>query len=83
MRRVKMSAIGLLLLFSAGLLDTGEARQETINDGNNVETSIRCLISAVDSKRISKHLFYLAKDPLPFRKLSLTFPLLYSVDSPI
>jgi hypothetical protein len=74
MRHVKISAIGLLLLFSVGLLDTAKARQKTSNQGNNVEANIRRLISAVDSERISKHLFYLAKDPLPFRKLNLTLP---------
>jgi hypothetical protein len=74
MRRTGIHAIGLLLLFSAGLLDTAQARQETSNDGNNVDATIRRLISAVDSERISNHLFYLAKDPLPYRKLNLTLP---------
>ena len=74
MKCLNISAIGLLLLFSVGLLDTFEARQKTSNQHNNVEASIRRLISAVDSERISKHLFYLAKDPLPFRKLNLTLP---------
>jgi hypothetical protein len=75
MKNVIISVIGFLFLFSAGLLETADARQKGSNDdGNNVDTRIRRLISAVDSKRISKHLFYLAKDPLPFRKLNLTLP---------
>ncbi len=36
--------------------------------------SIRGLIGAVDSEQIAKHLFYLAKDPLPYRKLNFTIP---------
>jgi len=43
-------------------------------DANNVDATIRRLISAVDAERISKHVFYLAKDPLPYRKLNLTLP---------
>jgi hypothetical protein len=74
MRRTGIHTIGLLFLFSTGLLDTAQARQETGNNGNNVDATIRHLISAVDSERISKHLFYLAKDPLPYRKLNLTMP---------
>ena len=74
MRRTGIYAIGLLFLFSAGLLDTVEARQEGSDDGNRVDSSIRRLISDVDPERISKHLFYLSKDPLPYRKLNLTLP---------
>lgn len=44
------------------------------NDGNSVDATIRRLISEVDSGRISTHVFYLAKDPLPYRKLNLTLP---------
>jgi hypothetical protein len=72
MRRTGIYAIGLLFLFSAGLLDMVEARQEGTDDGNKVDASIRRLISAVDSEQMSKHLFYLSKDPLPYRKLNLT-----------
>jgi len=43
-------------------------------DSSNVDATIRRLISAVDPERISKHVFYLAKDPLPYRKLNLTLP---------
>jgi hypothetical protein len=39
-----------------------------------VDASIRGLISAVDSRRMSRHLFYLSKDPLPYRKLNFTLP---------
>ena len=74
MRRTGIYAIGLLLLLSAGLLDTIQARQEGDDDSNKVDTGIRRLISVVDSERISKNLFYLAKDPLPYRKLNLTLP---------
>jgi len=61
------------LLLSAGLLDTIEARQEA-SDGTRIDPSIRRLIGAVDPERISKNLFCLSKDPLPYRKLNLTLP---------
>lgn len=50
------------------------AWQRADADGNNVEASVRRLIGAVEPERISKHVFYLAKDPLPYRKLNLTLP---------
>jgi Zn-dependent M28 family amino/carboxypeptidase len=56
------------------LADGGGAGSEKRDDGNKVETSIRRLIGMVDAARMSKHLFYLAKDPLPYRKLNLTLP---------
>jgi len=43
-------------------------------DANNVDPSLRRLINAVDSEQMSKHVFHLAKDPLPYRKLNLTLP---------
>ena len=39
-----------------------------------MNANIRGLISAVDSGQISKYVFYLAKDPLPYRKLNLVLP---------
>ena len=72
MRRTGIYTIGLLFLFSLGLLDTIQARQEGSDDRKKVDANIRRLIETVDTKRISKHLFYLAKDPLPYRKLNLT-----------
>jgi len=74
MRRAGVYAIGLLFLFSAGLLDPVEARQEGSDNSNKLDTSVRRLISDVNPERISKHLFHLAKDPLPYRKLNLTLP---------
>jgi len=74
MRRMRIYVIGLLFLLSAGLLNVGEAHQEGNDDGNNVDASIRRLISTVDPERMSKNLFYLSKDPLPYRKLNLTLP---------
>lgn len=74
MKQTRIYTIGLLLLFSVGLIESAYARQKGSGDSNSIDANIRRLISAVDSKRISKHLFYLAKDPLPFRKLNLTLP---------
>jgi hypothetical protein len=74
MKRTGIYTIGLLLLFSVNLLETIEARRETIDDINKVDANIGRLISDVDPERISKHLFYLARDPLPYRKLNLTLP---------
>lgn len=36
--------------------------------------NITRLIAAVDARQMSNHLFYLAKNPLPFRKLNYTLP---------
>ena len=74
MKRMGIYTIGLLFLLSAGLLDTVQARQEENDDSNKVDAKIRRLISDVDTERISKHLFYIAKDPLPYRKLNFTLP---------
>ncbi len=74
MRRTGIYTIELLFLLSLNLLDTVEANQEATDDINKVDACINCLISNVDTKRISKHLFYLSKDPLPYRKLNLTLP---------
>ena len=74
MRRATAYAIGLVFLLSTGLLGTLKARQQGSNDGNKADATIRRLIGDVNSVRMSKHLFYLAKDPLPYRKLNLTLP---------
>jgi len=74
MRRVAIYVSGLSFLFSVGLLVAGVARPKDGGDRTKVEASIRGFITAVDPERMSKHLFYLAKDPLPYRKLNLTLP---------
>ena len=74
MRRTGIYTTGLLLILSVGLLGTIQARQQESDEGNKVDTDIRRLIGSVDRERISKHLFYLAKEPLPYRKLNLTLP---------
>jgi hypothetical protein len=43
-------------------------------DRQPVEATIRSRIAAVNAARMTKHLFHLAKDPLPFRKLNFTLP---------
>ncbi len=58
----------------SGGLAVGTTPQRGDSDGNDVEASVRRLIGEVDPERISKHVFYLAKDPLPYRKLNLTLP---------
>ena len=74
MRRTGLYAIGLLFLFSASLLQTAEAGRQGGSETNKPDATIRRLIGDVNSVRMSKHLFYLAKDPLPYRKLNLTLP---------
>ena len=73
----------LLLVLAAGLAgrsngaeekapaDTA-ARWQKAWEGKDVEPRIRGLLREVKSERMSKHVFYLSKDPLPFRKLNLT-----------
>lgn len=55
-------------------LQAGGAGREGSENADRAEAIIRRLIKAVDRERISKHVFYLAKDPLPYRKLNLTLP---------
>jgi hypothetical protein len=52
----------------------GMSSPKPLKRGDDVDASIRGLISAVDSEQISQHVFYLAKDPLPYRKLNLILP---------
>jgi hypothetical protein len=40
----------------------------------SVDAGIRRVLRTVDASRMSKHLFYLSENPLPFRKLNLTLP---------
>jgi len=39
-----------------------------------VDENIRSALRSVNAKRMSKNLFYLAKDPFPYRKLNFTLP---------
>ncbi len=51
----------------------GASREGRAN-ADKTDAVIRRLIKAVDREQISKHVLYLAKDPLPYRKLNLTLP---------
>ena len=85
MNSTTVAAIGLLVVLAASLCPNIEASEEQrssgqqpslqrIGNGTDVEADIRGVIHAVDAERMSKHLFYLAKDPLPYRKLNFTLP---------
>jgi hypothetical protein len=74
MRRTGILAGGLLLLLGVALAGAERAGSEKKDDNPAVEAKVRRLIGAVDVARMSKDLFYLAKDPLPYRKLNLTLP---------
>jgi hypothetical protein len=74
MRRFDIYTIGLLFLICVYILNAVQANQEGSDDGNKMDANIHRLIGVVDAGRISKHLFCLAKDPLPYRKLNLTLP---------
>ena len=71
MRHARGYGAVVLLLLCVGLLIAGEAPPEA---GAKVDDVVRRLIGDVEAARMSKHLFYLAKDPLPYRKLNLTLP---------
>lgn len=77
-------ASGLLSMFSVlvvGSLTAAEPQSGELdakwvavwNDGQK-EARIRQSIGQVDAEGMSKHLFYLSKDPLPYRKLNYTRP---------
>jgi hypothetical protein len=85
MKRVRVAAFGLLLVFTVRPSVAGDAPTEKKSggqkstwegtwDNKKVDASIRSLIGGVDAGRMSKHLFYLSKDPLPFRKVNYTLP---------
>jgi hypothetical protein len=74
MKCARIGMTGLWLLPSAGLLYAADARPQDDPAGDELDAQVRRLISEVDTKRMSKHLFYLSKDPLPYRKLNLTLP---------
>ncbi len=80
-----VAAVGLSLALLAALAGSVSAAENQpgaqtkpdwggIWSKGSVEASIRGLIATVDAQRMSRHLFYLSKDPLPFRKLNLTLP---------
>ncbi|HUT91386.1 MAG TPA: M28 family peptidase [Thermoguttaceae bacterium] len=54
--------------------DEREPGWEKTWDREDASATIRRRIDAVDARRMSQHVFYLAKDPLPYRKLNLTLP---------
>lgn len=66
--------MGLVCLFSAGLLGAVEARRQGGDSAKAADATMRRLLADVNSVRMSKDLFHLAKDPLPYRKLNLTLP---------
>ncbi len=68
-------AAGLSISIEAAKVD-GQKQQPSWEKvwNKKVDARIRSLIGQVDSDRMSKNLFALAKDPLPYRKLNLTLP---------
>ncbi len=74
MRGMRVHAVVVLVLVGAGLFGAVAAGQKGNDNGNKVDATVRRLIGEVSPERMSKHLFYLAKDPLPYRKLNLTLP---------
>ena len=68
---------GLVVAVHAAEEKAGAEREpgwEKVWDREDVSATIRSRIDAVDARRMSQHVFYLAKDPLPYRKLNLTLP---------
>ena len=82
MRYAQIAAVDLLLTLPVSLLISIDAAeidksqtQKPVREkvwNKRVDTRIRSLIRQVDSERMSKNLFALAKDPLPYRKLNFT-----------
>ena len=84
MRHAQLAAVGLFLTLPAGLfitIDGAEVKkgqkQKPVWEkvwNKQVDARIQSLIRQVDSERMSKNLFSLSKDPLPYRKLNFTLP---------
>lgn len=84
MRRAQVAAVSLFLTLTGGLFisieaaeaDSGQKQKPVWENvwNKKVDARIRSLIRQVDSERMSRNLFALAKDPLPYRKLNFTLP---------
>jgi hypothetical protein len=75
-----VAALSLLVALSAGLATVAAqngGKQASSWEkvwSKKVDARIRSVIRQVDTGRMTKNLFALAKDPLPYRKLNLTLP---------
>jgi len=77
-------ALGLVFLVQTKLLlpafaaggenPPGRAQWQQVWEDKDARAQISRLIGMVSKKRMSEHLFYLAKDPLPCRRLNFTLP---------
>lgn len=84
MHRTQIALVGLWVVFLPGPGTAGAAseekpsaslpRWERVWGRPSVETCLRERLGAVDAQRMAKHLFALAQDPFPYRKLNLTLP---------
>jgi hypothetical protein len=84
MRHPLVAAVSLFVTLHAGLPISMEAAEADSDQkqkplwekvwNKKVDARIRSVIRQVDSERMSKNLFALAKDPLPYRKLNFTLP---------
>jgi hypothetical protein len=84
MRYAQLAVLGLFIMLPVGLFVTTDAaavskgqEQKPIWEkvwNKQLDARIRRLIDLVDTERMSKNLSYLAKDPLPYRKLNFTLP---------
>ena len=85
MSRLSSVAIGLVIALCCDAQPAGRAPAQAKGDDAKpawervwsdakVDAEIRSRLAAVEADRLSKHVFYLAKDPLPFRKLNYTLP---------
>ncbi len=84
MKNTQAAAASFLVMLAAGLsagveaaeADKGRKQPPSWKKvwNRKVDARIRSVIRQVDSGRMSRNLFALAKDPLPYRKLNLTLP---------
>lgn len=73
MRNTMIYATGFLFLLLASFPEVVVSSRAGGDTGDtSADATVRALIGAVDRERMSRDLFYLSKDPLPFRKLNLT-----------
>ncbi|MCL4401559.1 MAG: M28 family peptidase [Acidobacteria bacterium] len=78
MKRMQPAVLSLLAMLAAGLWTgmDGQKPQPSWDKvwNRTVDARIRSVLRVVDSERMSRNLFALAKAPLPYRKLNLTLP---------
>lgn len=77
----KIGFLAIILVCSWGTAASADEKDQAtkaawqrIWQDKDADAQIRGVLEAVNTQRMTKHLFHLSKDPLPFRKVNYTVP---------